>query len=97
MSESENYLNCFFKTILEKIEKNELSTEERFCIMQFIIDFTALNSEVNSKTNSKLKISPSLFQIITAGTLFYNTISNGEIDYSKLEADNEVIIERKNE
>ena len=97
MSESENYLNCFFKTILEKIEKNELSPEERFCIMQFIIDFTALNSEVNSKTNSKLKISPSLFQIITAGTLFYNTISNGEIDYSKLEADNEVIIERKNE
>lgn len=97
MSESENDLNCFFKTILEKIEKNELTVEERFCIMQFIIDFTALNSEVNSETNSKLKISPSLFQIITAGTLFYNTISNGEIDYSKLEADNEVIIKRKNE
>jgi hypothetical protein len=97
MSESENDLNSFFKTILEKIEKNELSTEERFCIMQFIIDFTALNSEVNSKTNPKLKISPSLFQIISAGTLFYNTISNGEIDYSKLEPDTDIITEYKNE
>lgn len=97
MSESENDLNSFFKTILEKIEKNELTIEQRFCIMQFIIDFSSLHSEIKSETNSKLKISPSLFQIITAGTLFYNTISNGEIDYSKLESDNKSIIEEKNE
>ena len=97
MSENENDLYSFFKNILEKIEKNDLSNEERFCIMQFIIDFTAINSKTNSETNSKLKISPSLFQIITAGTLFYNTISNGEVDYSNLEEDNEVIIKRKNE
>jgi hypothetical protein len=93
MSENENDLNSFFKTIYSKIEKNELTIEERFCIMQFIIDFSSLHSE----TNSKLKISPSLFQIITAGTLFYNTISNGEIDYSKLELNNESIIEEKDE
>lgn len=95
MSQNENDLNIFFKTILEKIEKNELSNEERFCIMQFIIDFTSLNSKKNSETNSKLKISPSLFQIITAGTLFYNTISNGEVDYSDLESNSES--ESKNE
>jgi hypothetical protein len=90
---SKTDLETFFTNILEKIKKDDLTIKERYTILQFIIDFKSENeikNNIEKEENCKLKISPSLFQIISAGTLFYNCITenlNSDIDYSQLEKD----------
>ena len=68
-----NPLLEFFNKVIIDIQDNNLSNQQLLFISQFYIHYTT-NKE--NKTNSKLKFSPSIYDLLTAGITFYSSLTD---------------------
>jgi len=74
---SVNQLIDFFNKVIIDIENKSLSESQILFISQFYINYNTINNSTsNSEKNSKLKFSPSIYDLLTAGITFYSTLTD---------------------
>jgi hypothetical protein len=75
-----NPLIDFFNKVIIDIQDNNLSNQQLLFISQFYTHYTTYNQlnlkSIESKTNSKLNFSPSIYDLLTAGITFYSSLTD---------------------
>jgi hypothetical protein len=75
-TKSDSNLIHFLQTVIGDIENNKLSPNQILYLSQFYINYNT--TSVNNNTDSNITI----FDLLTAGSLFYSTLCNSlNIEY----------------
>ena len=91
-----NPLIDFFNKVIVDIQDNNLTNQQILFISQFYTHYNSFSNTIQidkqSKTNSKLNFSPSIYDLLTAGITFYSSLTDSlDINLNLDSQQNEVI------